>query len=635
MRRLTRRYRRRDNGAIAVIVAILAMLLFTVGALAVDLSNAYSRKVDAQAQADFTAVAGAAELPGPGTSPQATDPAVIAAASYINKNHPERPSARDQLIRPAQLVDGSYQNGEAFYGYLADPQLCSGGGCDTPYGDIIASDEHLTIVSPQTEVTFGLGRALGLSDTMVQAHATAAINTPGTSVMPLYAVAGTGCDYGPQTLAPASTEPDPTSIWEPNDTNGADLSSITPDEVDLDATGAQLTINGSGFVQGTPPDERRVIKVGFFLGTAPPTPPVVEPPPDTDYTVTIPAANVTPGQIVNVPIPTAVTSQEAIWYVRVGMMNGVGGPPPAPAPEFNWSGLLTAQPLRVGDAGLTLLCQNSSEPGAFGSVTLPRAGADTGGGWLATNIALGPQDPMTLHTHPPNDPDQIAAQCNPANPQTVYSAPTSPGRRGTNCVDAIEGLLPDPATSGLISGPSAGINGKLNAPTSTADTGAGGNSIGCAPDGSEAERSVQVGGTDYQLNNDILTCFFTQDMAAQGTTIGELSQPEYAGPQLSSDIYESPRFFWMPVLKEPPASGEFVPNHYSIIDFRPAFITDQPSSASKGNPQVGADNGVTVADDSIQSLHLVLLSKDALPAANDAPTIDYLGTGPRVVRLID
>ncbi len=41
------------RGAVAVLVAIMTVLLFTVAAFTVDLSNAFVRKRDVQRQADF------------------------------------------------------------------------------------------------------------------------------------------------------------------------------------------------------------------------------------------------------------------------------------------------------------------------------------------------------------------------------------------------------------------------------------------------------------------------------------------------------------------------------------------------------------------------------------------------------
>ena len=76
----------------AVIVALCAVMLFSVAALCVDLGNAFSRKRGLQSQADFAAFAavkGGANLPAATTTPLASQDAVIQAAAYLNRNLPQ------------------------------------------------------------------------------------------------------------------------------------------------------------------------------------------------------------------------------------------------------------------------------------------------------------------------------------------------------------------------------------------------------------------------------------------------------------------------------------------------------------------------------------------------------------------
>ena len=49
---------RTDDGIVAVVTAIVAVLLFSVGALAVDLGNTFSRRRAVQTTADLAALAG-------------------------------------------------------------------------------------------------------------------------------------------------------------------------------------------------------------------------------------------------------------------------------------------------------------------------------------------------------------------------------------------------------------------------------------------------------------------------------------------------------------------------------------------------------------------------------------------------
>ena len=54
--------KRDERGAYALLTAILAIVLMSIAALAVDIGNAVARKSDVQGQADFAALAGAAQL---------------------------------------------------------------------------------------------------------------------------------------------------------------------------------------------------------------------------------------------------------------------------------------------------------------------------------------------------------------------------------------------------------------------------------------------------------------------------------------------------------------------------------------------------------------------------------------------
>ena len=54
---------RDDRGAVALVVAVLALVLFGIGALAVDLGNSFTRRRAVQTTADLAALAGAQSLP--------------------------------------------------------------------------------------------------------------------------------------------------------------------------------------------------------------------------------------------------------------------------------------------------------------------------------------------------------------------------------------------------------------------------------------------------------------------------------------------------------------------------------------------------------------------------------------------
>ena len=82
--------KRDERGVYALLTAILAILLMSIAAMAVDIGNAVARKSDVQGQADFGALAGAAQArhPGAGTVPTAVLDAV---RDSMNDNRPAQP----------------------------------------------------------------------------------------------------------------------------------------------------------------------------------------------------------------------------------------------------------------------------------------------------------------------------------------------------------------------------------------------------------------------------------------------------------------------------------------------------------------------------------------------------------------
>ena len=100
------RGRRDQRGAAAIVSVLIAAVLMTFAALAVDLGNGLARKGDTQVQADFAALAGGADLPG---TKSAGDPAVKAAADYLTKNAPQDDRSSkwttDPTIMANNLVD--------------------------------------------------------------------------------------------------------------------------------------------------------------------------------------------------------------------------------------------------------------------------------------------------------------------------------------------------------------------------------------------------------------------------------------------------------------------------------------------------------------------------------------------------
>ena len=169
------RTRRNDHGAVAVLFAICAVLVFGMAAIGVDLGNAMNRKKQTQTSADFAALAGANGLPATGTA------TVQAVADYINKNQP-RTDGTDKCdtspgpVTVDELTDGDPANGEVTF----------------------PSTGRVKVITPASKVQFGLATAIGFSDTCVQGTAEARIASGASGMAPYYATSA--CSSGPQVL---------------------------------------------------------------------------------------------------------------------------------------------------------------------------------------------------------------------------------------------------------------------------------------------------------------------------------------------------------------------------------------------------------------------------------------------------
>jgi hypothetical protein len=553
----------------------MAVLLLTIGALGVDIGNQVSRKSDTQNQADFAAFAAAGKMTSTATAGSTVSSTIAqAVADQLNANQPQDDDGTKtacvqagDCVAPADLTDGDLANGEVRY-----------------------TSQGLQVVAPEHWVGFGMARIMGFDGANVDASATVNLFSPG---LPLPFYTTSTCLWGTQTLKDNSgglsipvTVP---KLWAsaepPNDTYNATLSSLSPAQVALNANNATLTINGSGFNTAT--------QVGFFNSD--------QSAPTTISTTVAPATRT--NTKITVVVPSSVTANNDVWYVRV--FNGT-----------KWSSRAGALSLQVGDA--VLQCDPGSKSGNFGSLDV--------GGWsgstneqLAHNIASGPKPPVSLVTYPAPQP---AGYCDTNDPRTVYSAA---GEAGMNCVDTDTGLRSVAATPGFLTGGS-GYNGRLDKDTSSDCTALG-----------LPIRNVNSQYPSQGINDDLLSCFFT-DLT---TSVATIASPSYCStsdscPVLSPDIYDSPRFGWVPVFSMDPNGKKTMP----IISFQPCFITDQPTGATKNNnlhdTTGDTDNGLVMKNGSLRAMRVIFFNAKALPQqANGGQITDYFGSGPKIIRLVD
>lgn len=594
-----------ERGAVAILVGFMALVLFGTAALSVDLAQVYVARETSQHTVDSAALAaGGFGLPAAtppastcfyGLRANPTDSAVVKAAAYLTAQGAFSAGDPDATsIVPATLVDCDVTNGEVGYGTF------HGTGSATR---LTYDATELSVISPPRTVSFGFAKIMGNSTGRVATHASVQVSSPMIRSLPLYAY--TGCDYGGQTIAQPTNGHAATGIQlsHGSETNTASVSSLVTDpatnpaQVALDAASPHdsLVIKGTGL--------DAVTQIGFFesgLSGPGPEPVTVD---VADPSVTAHTAT----SITLAHLPASVVGVSDVWYVRVKI-----GSTWSQATDTQGNTVtLVAPPLTTGTPNLT--CGQGSNAGNFGTLLLPNTSAGAPNGQadnIAFNIATNIQHSLAVfpgaHSNWLCGSADTTAKLWPAD--------------GTNCVDTKTGLDLNAAQEGLLDG----VAGKPGRLTDVSDD------TGCAPNG-KPTTTVLAGHT---INNDTLSCFLTED----GVTLSDIAGSTYPfdHPVLSPAIYSSPRFALVPVLGVQPDNGGS--NRYQIVDIRPAFITDQPMSATRTTPATST-NGLTLAAqpaNTLASVQVVFFNADALPPPPNADgVVPYTGAGVKVTHLID
>lgn len=588
-----------QRGAVAILFALMVVMLLSVAALATDIGNAVARRTATQTQADFAALAAVGKLDGPtvtGAIPSAT--VVEAVRDSLNANQPQDDSSACWRTTPPSCVSSSQ---------LTDADLTN--------GEVRFTDLGLQVVSPEAWVDFGFAEVFGSSGTHVSSRATVNVYSGGKRVMPAYGISD--CAYGRQVLSdPASgqvapvvptvahaTDANSTNLEGPpvlTDSSGTAVNTLTPG-----STGNLLTLSGSkwtdtrkvGFFRDGSTDPALVQEQGTFWLSG-----------DAARSAKAPYSS-NPSSTIQLMVPDAVTQTEGVWWIRV--FNG-------PGDGSTWSPAIEALSIRVGNA--VLECGAGSKEGNFGALRLPRT--DVGpNDYLAMNIALGLQKPLTptIHREAVAALPTVLPCVHGANGAIASDYANRILRRGTNCVGTDPGLPANAATEGLV----AGVGSTPGMLTTAATR------SGCDPGGGSADRDVRLNNRDYSFNNEVLSCYLTDST----TTVGSISTSTYNGPPvLDKAIFSSPRFIYVPVLGE---EGGGASTQYSIIDFRPAFITDESLGTTKGTYTATADNGVRVERNDVTQVTVIMFNLKALPNDSDVPLIDFLGVGDPITRLVD
>lgn len=506
----------------------------------------------------------------------AVDQAVLAAAADLDGTTVCTPGAIDAAKRI--LVSNWIDQG-------GDPKAVGdidlAGSPADGNGYMTCNKWRVELWAPTAKVNLGLARAVTSRQKIdVPASAAAEVRSPRLATMPFYATPA--CSTGMQVLSTnssgLSTPPVIPLVPSSASLASSDLTGLTPSSTPIGTAVGSLVIAGTNFTSSG-----GVTAVGFTNASGD----------HFEVTVGSGATVNNSSRITVAPVPTGVTNVEDIWYVRVlrdGKWSANDGNATTGVAKFT-----------VGDE--KLYCMDSVS-GNFGSLGIERTPAASNPNTLISlNVALGIDHELGTMPGAPSAPNL----CN-----GLSGAIQNP-IDGQNCVPTDTGLPANALEEGMITGIN-GNPGRLNKPATSPCT----------------RTNVNVSG--YSLNDDVLSCFFTDP----SIRVGDVTKSTYTGePVISPAIFDSPRFVWVPLITDPPNGKKDV----SIQGFKPGFITDQPASGTKGSPgaTTGVPNGLTLSGTKVREMKVWFINNDALPAGTTAEghEVAYRGTGAKVIVLVD
>lgn len=459
------------------------------------------------------------------------------------------------------------------------------------------SPTMLRLFAPQSEVDFWLAPVAGLPTGMkVSAVAAAEIRSPGRG-LPFFV--STSCGWGSQTILDQTAGPQIPPTYSPTldptstPPSAVVINSITPDKTVFPSPAVSLTINAQF---------KDIDTVGFTA--------------EDGSHVTIDNVNVN-GNSGTFSVPSGVLTQQKVWWVR---LREKAKPAQGSKPAVLAAWTSSTKPFVVGDPpnSSTPACDTKNS-GNFGSLELSRDDVSQPARYLVENMALGVQHDFTVYPTTP-----YPASCSGQAAAVMDNGAPVAGR-ALNCLTTDTGSdLAQKATDAFITGTAQGSPGRLDKPTGT----------GCSPAKTTARRTLSDITGNPSINDDVLSCFFTNDTV----TVGQVSKSSGAPAHvISPDIFDSPRFFWLPVLASDPSGGA---GSYAITGFRPVFITEQADAGTRVAPAATLNNGIEMAGNgkSIEKIRVRAINPLSLPefvGDGGDNTVEYLGQGTKVIRLIE
>ena len=340
--------KRDEHGATALLAALLAVVMLGLGAVVVDVGQAWAKRSLEQTSVDLAVMAAAAEL----TSGGACNPEVVAKATEF------------LVSKTENTVAGQYP-------------IDLGGSKDDGNGWIHCEDWKVTLQAPASRVDYGLAGVVSDDDHVdVAAQATAQIKSPGQSAsLPMYAVAG--CDTGHQQLSDPPPGPPP-AVTPPAlaPTGTAEIRNlvVTPSEAPAESV-APFAVTVTGEVKGIAAGTTGQVTFSNPAGGAPI--PAGTP-------VTLPTGGGWNSFTISLPtVPQPVLDANGIWWVRIKVVTGA---------TTDFSPAAAAEPFTVGD----LLFCDGMVSGNFGTLKIARSSGNPAT-WLEMNMIDGIEPTLQIN----------------------------------------------------------------------------------------------------------------------------------------------------------------------------------------------------------------------------------------------
>lgn len=624
-----------DVGAVAVFTAIVATVLLMVAALAVDLGNAWARRGQLQVQADRAATYAAQFLPADDDAERAE--VAKAVAYYISCHVVQGQRELDPTI-PA-CPDDSHSSTLTLYA----TRLLATGMVTFPVRN------QVQVTTPRAMVDFAFGGAVGADGTIQQKVAAAKVTSPGMlSPMALSldcmlnaganVLGGGGLPVGyiSTTHKGGGGTATATAWYGPTQDNPRNLGA-TADSAQQSLLGAGPTIRVSGSNWPTL-GLGQAFSVVFALGDG-----LFRQEHAVLGTLVLDSGrNPRRNGYVSVQVPALVMQRADTWHVKVAVLSA-----------------LLLKTYSVSETTFTVVPAVTAPPVSCGRLLKsPRAGNQAN-----ANFPLNLQEGIDhlITTYPQllgtggltrEDLLEIAAltQCSGSSSDTVVD---TNGQSGTpNCVvTKMSNAYEAGFTDGLI-----GPNGRLTCTTRRP----------CRPG-----KSFQLAGRS--VNNDLFSDFVKNTSLLTSSTFFNLDAFLTTGlpvvtptSNLDRAIYNSHRFMWVAVISTLGATSAVEAGDYPVLTFRPIFVTQETAldtlplldsallplglsipvvldlvDATMRTllaPGLTDQQGLLMdSSGGVSAIRFMTISPDALPAVPAdyaGPESEYLGVGPRIIRLV-